>query len=177
MATVRKSTPRVKPERTARLLPYHEPRCAGILAIGIGKAEPTYFYCRVIPADFGELAVELEKFISQQRGDDDAVYHVLVHGRESSCSCRGFVAHSHCRHMDSVRELYAAGQLKPAPKAPKYRSCAEFARCDPEGYDRMLAEFPPLRGGYDEEAEEERRLAGPEEECQCDQCGEPSGQE
>jgi hypothetical protein len=174
MSTVRKSRVRVKPARTARLLPYHEPRCAGSLAIGIGKAEPTYYYAKPIPADFGELAVELEKFLTQRRGDDDEVYHVLLNGRESSCSCRGSVAHSQCKHLDSVRELYAAGELKAAPKVPRYRSTAEFMEKDPEGYNAMLAAFPARKWPPDDAAELERRYAG--EECSCPLCGEPSDQ-
>jgi hypothetical protein len=163
MMTVRKKPTRVKPARTARLLPYHEPRCAGILAIGMGKSEPVYYYCRPLPTDFGEGAWDLEKFITQQRGEGDAVYHVLLDGLKSTCDCMGFLHHGHCKHLDSVRELYAAGELKPAPKVRMYRSTADFAANDPEGYEAMMREFPERPWPpADEEAEAERRYCGEE---------------
>jgi hypothetical protein len=165
-----------------QLLPHYDPcdqRVAGVLSIGGGGLGlPVYYYVRPVPVDFGEAGFEVAKFVTQQRGDGDEVYQVLLDGLlKSSCTCMGFERHGHCKHLDSVRELYAAGKLKAAPKVPRWRSLADMAANDPQAYAELMEGFPErCWPPVDEDAEAEFRYAGREEECSCPLCGEPSDQ-
>ncbi len=43
---------------------------------------------------------------------DGTVYHVNVNGPLCSlCDCKGFARHSHCKHVDALTALEAAGRL------------------------------------------------------------------
>jgi hypothetical protein len=42
-------------------------------------------------------------------------YDVLLHGRETSCTCPGNTYRSKCKHVDALEALIATGKL-PAPK-------------------------------------------------------------
>jgi hypothetical protein len=133
-------------------------------------AEASHYWLKPLPADFGR-AFRLEKF-----GTGES-YDVLLDGDRSTCECMGHLRwQTWCKHIVALRQLEAAGKLPPAPKA-LYRSTAEFMEKDFSGYQAMLRDYPQLPGGYDQDAEEERRYAGPEDECSCDKCGEPSDQE
>jgi hypothetical protein len=46
-------------------------------------------------------------------------YQVLIHGRESSCTCPGHTYHNHCKHVDALLALLSAGRLSPALRQPK----------------------------------------------------------
>jgi hypothetical protein len=123
--------------------------------------EAATYWLRPLPSDFGR-AYRLTKFLHQ----DGESYDLLLDGPRSTCECLGHLRwQTPCKHLQALLQLDAAGRL-PTPPRPLYRSTAEFARCDPEGYEAMLREYPPLPGSYDEDAEEERRYAGPEEDCQ-----------
>jgi hypothetical protein len=64
------------------------------------------YYVRPIPSDWGQ-AFEVEKF-STQGGD---IYHVLLSPEGDSCDCKGCTRWGHCKHLDTCRELVAAGRL------------------------------------------------------------------
>jgi hypothetical protein len=65
---------------------------------------------REFRSDLGGRAFELVKLGLEADGE---VYHVRLTGdhRQDSCSCRGFVRHSHCKHRDGLQALVAAGRL------------------------------------------------------------------
>jgi hypothetical protein len=133
--------------------------------------EASHYWLRPLPADFGR-AFRLEKFGTGE------TYDVLLDGDRSTCECMGHLRwQTWCKHIVALRQLEAAGKLPPAPK-PAFRSVAEFAANDPDGYAAMMEHFPERRWPpEDEDADLERRYAGREEECQCDLCGEQSDQE
>jgi hypothetical protein len=70
----------------------------------------TCFWLYTVPSDFG-LAFRLEKYEHQRRGEDDAAYNVLLDGERSTCECRGFLRWGHCRHVEALTALRAAGKL------------------------------------------------------------------
>jgi hypothetical protein len=60
-----------------------------------------------IPADFGQ-GFYLEKVGPEA---EESRYHVLLAEEGASCECRGYLAHDHCRHVEALLSLRAAGEL------------------------------------------------------------------
>jgi hypothetical protein len=58
-----------------------------------------------IRSDVGGRAFEITR---QDTGD---TYHVLLHSPESSCECKGFLRHGHCKHVDALQTLVSRGRL------------------------------------------------------------------
>src|SRR5579884_2706988 len=46
-------------------------------------------------------------------------YDVNLDGQFSSCECKGFLRHNHCRHIESLTALTNAGKLAAAPTQPE----------------------------------------------------------
>jgi hypothetical protein len=69
-----------------------------------GKPESGLYYVREIPTPLGR-GFSLRKVA----GNED--YSVLVAGRESTCRCRGFCYHGHCRHVSALSALVARGDI------------------------------------------------------------------
>jgi hypothetical protein len=44
-------------------------------------------------------------------------YHVCLNGRKSLCDCKGFFHAGHCKHVDGLSALAAAGKI-PGPAIP-----------------------------------------------------------
>lgn len=109
MSTATKSRPRVKPERRIRVLKPISDNSAGVLAITIGKDEGVYAI-RPIPADFG-VAFRLIKGELVEEPDntlrlrDAGQYDVCLNGPQSTCECKGFLHHGHCKHVDGLTTL------------------------------------------------------------------------
>jgi hypothetical protein len=89
------------------------------------------YFLRVLKADFGAAAFELEKF-STQTGDDEepGPYQILLDGPNSTCSCKGFLRHgmaanggTGCKHIGGVQALVNAGKL-PGASAPAVQAGA-----------------------------------------------------
>jgi hypothetical protein len=56
------------------------------------------------PSQMGERGIELTK-------GDGTVYHVNLSGTDSTCDCKGFTSHGHCKHCESLLALHQRGQL------------------------------------------------------------------
>ena len=56
-----------------------------------------------LPADYGR-GLLLTK-------PDGQSYHVNLAGADSTCDCKGFESHCHCKHTESLLALAAAGKL------------------------------------------------------------------
>ncbi len=67
-----------------------------------------------LPSDFG-VAFRLGK---ADVGGCSEEYDVLLNGRETSCTCKGNTYCGHCKHVEALQALTAAGKL-PAPKSAK----------------------------------------------------------
>jgi hypothetical protein len=63
----------------------------------------TAYDLREIRADYGR-GFELTKA-------DGTVYAVNLDGLASCCDCKGHTQHGHCKHVDSLTALEAAGRL------------------------------------------------------------------
>jgi hypothetical protein len=97
---------RVKPERGIRLCLKPEGKSPGVVKITVGKETAAYFIT-LLEADFGR-AVRLEKIDPTGAAEK---YDVHLDGDKRSCECKGFLRWSHCKHVDGVAALVAAGKL------------------------------------------------------------------
>lgn len=110
MTTATKSRKRVKPERRVRLaLPIREGN-ASVLVISVGKDTHVYSITR-LPSDFG-AAFQLTKGELRQNAPETeelqatARYDVCLNGERSTCECKGFLHHGHCKHVDGLTTLH-----------------------------------------------------------------------
>jgi hypothetical protein len=92
--------------RSFRLV--HSPATDGIGVFSVTVRKVTLFYAyREIPCEIGGRGFVLLRL------DRDEVYHVRIGETEDcSCECRGFLAHSHCKHIEGLLELESEGLLK-----------------------------------------------------------------
>jgi hypothetical protein len=80
------------------------------LALTTGGATVSY-YLKEIPVDFGR-GFQLDKFYTEGAGEDDRTYHVhLDKELGDSCTCKGFVYRSKCKHVDALKTLVALGKV------------------------------------------------------------------
>ena len=56
------------------------------------------------PSHMGERGIELTK-------GDGTAYHVNLSGADSTCDCKGFTSHGHCKHVESLLALQQRGKL------------------------------------------------------------------
>jgi hypothetical protein len=99
---------RTKPERRIGWLARPTPdNPLGVITIHVGH-NATEYTLRRLACDYGE-AYELAKFVTQ----GGEVYHVNLdrqHGRHT-CDCKGFLRWNHCKHVEGLAALIAAGRL------------------------------------------------------------------
>lgn len=109
MNTTTKTRQRIKPSRTANLLTVG---ASQVLALTVGK-ETTFYKLETLLADAGQGF----RLVKADKGDGPGEeYDVLLFGRQSSCECKGFLRHHHCKHLESLAALNQAGKLSvPAP--------------------------------------------------------------
>jgi hypothetical protein len=107
-APARQRKPRPKPARSIGLV-IPPAGGTGVVRITVGKASTDYAL-RAIPSQLSGRAFELTKIGPDADGE---VYHVLLtgHANYDTCTCRGYAAHSHCKHRDGLAALAAAGRL------------------------------------------------------------------
>jgi hypothetical protein len=81
---------------------------ATVLALTTGDGT-TFYHLTPLDRGFGEAAFRLEK---ADAGDGPGeVYDVLLDGARSSCDCKGFLRWGHCKHLESIEGLRAAGRV------------------------------------------------------------------
>lgn len=106
MPTTRTRKP---PTRTVRLIDVGT-ALSLIITQTEGRRTTTDVYdLRSFPSQVGGHGFTLTKVEGKDRLGD--TYHVLLAGELSSCECRGFLSHNHCRHVESLAALQAAGKL------------------------------------------------------------------
>jgi hypothetical protein len=101
---VRKAA-RPKPARRINLLCKPTHTMPGIVRIQVGDEPWTDYNLARIGSDFG-TAFRLVKLL----GPHDR-YDVLLDGRQSSCECKGFLRHGHCKHAAGLGKLVELGRL------------------------------------------------------------------
>jgi hypothetical protein len=84
----------------------------GLRALALTKDGATVsYYLKEIPVDFGR-GLQLDKFYTEGVGEDDRTYHVhLDKELGDSCTCRGFIYRSRCKHVDALKTLVALGKV------------------------------------------------------------------
>jgi hypothetical protein len=86
------------------------------LVLGITANNDTVFYgLKPLDNGFGEAAFRLTK--AERGGVAGEVYDVLIDGDRSTCECLGFLRHKHCKHLECLETLVAAGKLPACRKA------------------------------------------------------------
>lgn len=132
METLRKARRAAKPrlpQRSVRWLQRPERHFDnwGAIEITVGKQVDAYLIRR-ISTDYGLAGFALSKLDSNMT-ETGTYYHVLLHGHESKCDCRGCEAHRQCKHLDAVLALMRANPFEDAVTVPAPRpSEAEVAR-------------------------------------------------
>ena len=108
MSTATKSHKRVKPERRIRLIqPIRDG--SGAIEITIGKERHAYDV-RLLDSDYGIAYRLIEQGLVQQPEgfyelEITACYDVLLNGTQSTCECKGFLHHGHCKHVAGLTVL------------------------------------------------------------------------
>jgi hypothetical protein len=77
---------------------------------GKGKSVRTDSYF-VEPIDCADLAYSLVKTDPALVGTDPGNEAYAVNLTTSTCDCKGWHRHNHCKHLDAVREAYEEGGL------------------------------------------------------------------
>ena len=104
MATVTKSRPRSKPARFCKLAHVGDATILLIRRCYPRRADALDTYTvEPLPADYGR-GLLLTK-------PDGTSYCVNLSGADSTCDCKGFEQHGHCKHTESLLALAAAGKL------------------------------------------------------------------
>jgi hypothetical protein len=75
----------------------------GVVRITVGSKEADYFLTP-LATDFGR------GFLLEKIGHEES-YHVNLNGPQSTCECKGFLKHGHCKHRDGLAALVAAGRV------------------------------------------------------------------
>jgi hypothetical protein len=118
-------TPTRERDRKVTLAAWLTDLSAGALRVVEDGEADTYFLQR-LDSDFGDC-FRVEKWRHAQ-GDlpagIESVYDVCLDGEESSCECRGFLRHGHCRHLESLTALLRAGKLPSRMTCTATKACA-----------------------------------------------------
>jgi hypothetical protein len=122
MATVARIRPPVKTDVQASLSE-HDGLTVLILTV-LTKYRPRtdlYFLTRLPCVD---VAYRLRKVDASRDGADheEAEYHVNLTEARCGCSCKGYLAHGHCKHYDGLSRLWKEGALTPSAR-PCVLSC------------------------------------------------------
>jgi hypothetical protein len=126
MATLTSPRPRVKPARKLGWVFRNPGHGYGVLrvqeAVGRKVVVDDYFILP-LPSDFG-VAFEVTKLVPGKGADTRYAVNLGGEGEPATCECKGFLAHGHCRHLEGLAALRAAGRLGAAPAAAPAAACA-----------------------------------------------------
>ena len=116
MPSVPSSRPAVKPSRKPQphMARLHQLPSGLVLGLTTGK-DTTFYGLTPLDHGFGQAAFRLSK--AERGGVPGEVYDVLLDGARSSCDCQGFLRWHHCKHVEGLESLVAAGKLPACRKA------------------------------------------------------------
>ena len=107
----RKYVPTTQRERKVRLLAWLTDLRAGVLRIvEEGKASPDFYHVCEIGSDYGR-GFCLQKMVNGNPTTCEEPYHVCLRPVASTCECKGFLRHGHCRHVEALTALLEADKL------------------------------------------------------------------
>lgn len=111
-APFKTKAPRQRSQRNIRLIqPFDAEGKNAEVCITVtrgGKAEEFFYWIDKIPSDWGMA------FLVEKQGDgseENPEYHVLLDSGGSSCDCKGFSRWDHCKHVEGILALKAAGRI------------------------------------------------------------------
>ena len=93
------------PQRFVNLLCAPTRTMPGLVRIRVGDEPWTDYNLAPIHSDFGR-AFRLVKLL----GPHDR-YDVLLQGEHSTCECKGFLRHHHCKHLGAIYALAEKGHI------------------------------------------------------------------
>src|SRR5438309_2055248 len=98
MNTLTKKTRQVKTSNRSLSV---GPLTNGVRTLLLTKDEiTTGYYLREIPVDFGR-GFQLDKFLTEEADEDERTYHVHLDAElGDSCTCKGYVYRSKCKHVE-----------------------------------------------------------------------------
>jgi hypothetical protein len=102
-APARQRKPRPKPARSIRLCVQPHEQGPAVVRIAVGPKSNDYLLTPVA-CDYGK-GFRLEKIGAEES------YHVNIDGDKKTCECKGHARHGHCKHVDGLAALIAAGLL------------------------------------------------------------------
>src|SRR4051794_38771020 len=116
MPSLRSPSAPVKPRkvektRTCRLCCYDPATRSGLARID-EDGQSAYYHVREFDADFGR-GFRVTKHVQHEDGSAtiNDPYHVNLRGKGSSCECKGYLRWWHCRHIEMLQALIAAGKI------------------------------------------------------------------
>ena len=77
--------------------------------VRVRRITTDHYYVEYFKPSFGRRAVRLTKV--EEYEQELKVYDILLDGNNSTCECLGFLGHGHCRHVEALTALEAAGRL------------------------------------------------------------------
>lgn len=110
MASLLSRKPVRKTNRTCRVFKSNVP---GLCVVRIDQdGISDHYHTQEIESDFGRGFV-MTKHVMHEDGSWTAndPYHVNIDGKCSSCECKGYLKHWHCRHIESLTALINAGKV------------------------------------------------------------------
>jgi hypothetical protein len=117
MASVSSPRPRVKPARKLGWVWRNPDHGYGVLRVAetVGNKTTTDdYFVLPLPSDFG-AAFEVTKLVPGKGAGARYAVNLGGEGEPATCECKGFLAHGHCRHLEGLAALRAAGRLGAAP--------------------------------------------------------------
>src|SRR5262245_44683651 len=110
MASSTPTRPRVKPALSFRLVGGAPP------LMEVCERTPrtlkfAWYYVSPIGGAYAPAWAVTKSALTDGSDPEERSYEVLCEGGVYSCSCRGFVAHQHCRHAEGVASLRRDGAL------------------------------------------------------------------
>lgn len=119
--------------------------CGGTVVFQ-AKGHVSRYWVEEVPSDLAGRGFRFVKVLVPGQEGECEVHDVFVADGEQQhddCSCRGFVSHGTCKHMDIVKDLLAHGELPALTEADADALCDPDADCGSCEFEDVYADFDP----------------------------------
>jgi len=110
MNTVTQPRPRVKPTLSFRLVA-GDPPLIEVTEKTAHTMKFSWYYVTPIPSGYAPAWALTKSALTDGSDPEERSYEVVCEGGVYICSCKGNVAHGHCRHAEAIRTLREGGAL------------------------------------------------------------------